>query len=67
MNQIVGRDGMELLLDQKLAGAHGWRVTEYGRLTDKRKTKVELVTQRRNSSGDSSPAFMRTWNGCRSW
>lgn len=48
VNQIVGRDGMELLLDQKLAGAHGWRVTEYGRLNDKRRTKVELVTQRRN-------------------
>jgi len=40
VTQIVGRDGIELTLDEKLAGVRGWRVTE----TDRNKN--ELVALR---------------------
>lgn len=43
--QVNGRDGIELVLDQKLVGAHGWRVTEYAR---RNRQSVELVSQRKN-------------------
>ncbi len=40
VNEISGKDGIELTFDSKLAGVRGWRVTE----TDH--AKRELVTQR---------------------